>query len=65
MTKGPGVTGGADPDERTRQLAAESLAADDPTGWFERLYVAAEAGEAVVPWDRDTPHQMLVDWVER
>lgn len=54
----------ADPDERSRQLAAESLAADDPTGWFERLYAAAKQGDAVVPWDRGAPHHMLVDWAE-
>ncbi|MEQ7126763.1 class I SAM-dependent methyltransferase [Actinopolymorpha sp. B11F2] len=51
-----------DPDAEARRLARESLAADDPTGWFERLYAAAEEGAAVVPWDRGTPHPMLVDW---
>jgi SAM-dependent methyltransferase len=49
-----------DPDERTRRLAAE--AGDDPTGWFERLYAAAEQGEAVVPWDRGGPHPLLSPW---
>lgn len=52
-----------DPDEYTRQLAAESLAADDPTGWFERLYAQAEDSATVVPWDRGTPHLLLSDWV--
>jgi hypothetical protein len=28
---------------------------DDPTRWFDELSVAAEAGEAVVPWDRGSP----------
>ncbi|MEQ4206307.1 class I SAM-dependent methyltransferase [Actinopolymorpha sp. B17G11] len=51
-----------EPDAEARRLARESLAADDPTGWFERLYAAAEQGAAVVPWDRGTPHPMLVDW---
>ena len=51
-----------DPTEQTRRIAAESLADDDPTRWFERLYVAAEQGDAVVPWDRWTPQQLLVDW---
>jgi hypothetical protein len=37
---------------------------DDPTGWFERLYVQAEAGEAVVPWARDEPNRFLVEWAE-
>ena len=51
-----------DPDEAARRLAAVSLAADDPTGWFERLYAAAADGAAVVPWDRGAPHPLLVDW---
>ena len=50
----------SDPDVEVRRLAAES--GDDPTGWFERLYAAAERGEAVVPWDRGTPHRLLVQW---
>lgn len=51
-----------DPDERAPRLADESLAVDDPTGWFERLYAAAEHGDAVVPWDRGAPQQLLVEW---
>ncbi|MFE2429459.1 class I SAM-dependent methyltransferase [Streptomyces sp. NPDC059373] len=51
-----------DPDEEARRLAAESLDADDPTGWFERLYTAAAHGEADVPWDRGAPHRLLVEW---
>jgi hypothetical protein len=50
-----------DPNE----LAAESLAANDPTAWFERLYQAAQGGEAVVPWDRGAPHRLLVEWAEQ
>jgi SAM-dependent methyltransferase len=46
-------------------LATDSLAEGDPTGWFERLYAAAEAGSAVVPWDADEPNPLLVDWFER
>jgi SAM-dependent methyltransferase len=53
-----------DPDEQLQRLADESLAAGDPTGWFERLYVAAEQGDAVVPWDRPVPHQMLAEWAD-
>jgi SAM-dependent methyltransferase len=51
-----------DPDEHSRRLAAESLAADDPTGWFERLYAEARDGAAVVPWDRGVPNRLLVEW---
>ncbi|RLP87509.1 class I SAM-dependent methyltransferase [Micromonospora sp. BL4] len=49
-------------DEATGRLAAASPAVGDPTGWFERLYTEAERGEAVVPWDRDAPHGLLVEW---
>jgi SAM-dependent methyltransferase len=35
---------------------------EDPTGWFERLYAAAEQGDAVVPWDRGGPRPALVEW---
>jgi SAM-dependent methyltransferase len=34
----------------------------DPTGWFEPLYRAAEAGEAVVPWDDHAASPLLVEW---
>jgi SAM-dependent methyltransferase len=51
-----------DPDELVRQLAAQSLAVDDPTGWFERLYVAATEDPSVVPWDRGGPQARLVEW---
>jgi SAM-dependent methyltransferase len=46
------------------RLAAQSLAQGDPTGWFERLYVEAAAGAAVVPWDFAAPNQRLVDWAQ-
>ncbi|TGQ54170.1 class I SAM-dependent methyltransferase [Mesorhizobium sp. M1C.F.Ca.ET.193.01.1.1] len=52
-----------DPDEVSRQLAARSLANDDPTGWFEVLYRAAEAGETQVPWERKAPNALLAEWV--
>jgi len=53
-----------DPDVHARRLAGEALAAGEPTGWFEPLYAAAEAGQAVVPWDRGIPHQLLVGWAD-
>lgn len=53
-----------DPEASTRRLAAESLADDDPTDWFERLYVAAGGGAAVVPWDRRAPSPLLAQWAE-
>ena len=35
----------------------------DDTAWFERLYSAAEAGEASVPWNRGGPNPFLEQWV--
>jgi HCOMODA/2-hydroxy-3-carboxy-muconic semialdehyde decarboxylase len=59
------TNGGAMPeDELLYQLAAESIARDDPTGWFERLYVASTADASVVPWDRGAPNPRLVEWAE-
>ena len=46
----------------TRRLAAESLAAGDPTGWFEKLYAEAGAGTAEVPWDVPEPSRFLAAW---
>ncbi|MGH3655568.1 MAG: class I SAM-dependent methyltransferase, partial [Micromonosporaceae bacterium] len=52
------------PHENAQRLAAESLAEGDSTGWFERLYAAAEAGETGVPWSREEPNPLLVEWAE-
>jgi 2-polyprenyl-3-methyl-5-hydroxy-6-metoxy-1,4-benzoquinol methylase len=35
----------------------------EETAWFERLYAAAEAGEAEVPWHRGGPNPFLEQWV--
>ena len=53
------------PEEHAAQLAAEAIAGDDPTGWFEQVYAAAEAGQAVVPWDRAAPSRWLTEWATR
>ncbi|MEV4640178.1 class I SAM-dependent methyltransferase [Actinoplanes sp. NPDC049548] len=55
--------GGRVPD--TTRLAAASLAAGDPTGWFERLYAEAGAGTAEVPWDVPEPSRYLAAWARR
>jgi len=52
-----------DPDEATHRLAEARTG--EPTAWFDDLYRAAGAGEAVVPWDRAEPNALLVEWVER
>jgi pimeloyl-ACP methyl ester carboxylesterase len=48
--------------EQASRLAVRSLASGDPTGWFDRLYAAGVAGEVAMPWDRDQPNPMLVEW---
>ncbi|MEV4170873.1 class I SAM-dependent methyltransferase [Nonomuraea sp. NPDC049709] len=53
---------GRDPDADAVRLAGESLAAGDPTGWFERLYAESATGDAIVPWDSRTPHALLAEW---
>ena len=50
---------------RARSLAAESLARNDPVGWFERLYAAAARGEATVPWADRVPNPHVVAWLDR
>ncbi|MDQ1484946.1 MAG: hypothetical protein QOJ62_639 [Actinomycetota bacterium] len=45
-----------------RDLAAASLAAGNPTAWFEQLYAAAQAGTGVVPWADGQPSPLLVRW---
>lgn len=35
---------------------------DDPTTFFERMYVAAADGRDVIPWDRGAPHPLLEEW---
>ena len=50
---------------RARSLAAESLARNDPVGWFERLYAAAARGEATVPWADRVPNPHVIAWLDR
>lgn len=49
-------------DAQGSRLARRSIAAGDPTGWFDRLYAAAAAGESDMPWDRTTPQPLLAAW---
>ena len=46
-----------DPIALSRDLARTSIAANDPTGWFETLYRAVVAGETDLPWDRAAPNR--------
>ena len=47
---------------RANELAEESIAAGQPTAWFDRLYAAGVAGEVGMPWSRDGAHPALADW---
>jgi 2-polyprenyl-3-methyl-5-hydroxy-6-metoxy-1,4-benzoquinol methylase len=49
---------------RARLLSAESVAAGDATGWFERLYAEAETGVSAVPWADGLPNPHLVEWAD-
>lgn len=50
---------------RARALAAQAAAAGDETGWFESLYLEAEAGSAVVPWADGETNPHLAEWAAR
>jgi SAM-dependent methyltransferase len=52
-------------EDEERRLAAASLAAGDPTGWFDRLYAAGAARRVPVPWSRREAHPLLVEWARR
>jgi len=47
---------------RARELAAESLAKDEPLGWFENLYREAAEGLTAIPWDDHVPNSHLIDF---
>jgi threonine dehydrogenase-like Zn-dependent dehydrogenase len=51
--------------EAEDSFLAPALAAGDATGWFDRLYAAAVDGRISMPWNRDTPHPLVVDWAHR
>jgi pimeloyl-ACP methyl ester carboxylesterase/SAM-dependent methyltransferase len=51
-------------DDQAGRVAARSLTAGNPTGWFNEIYSAAAAGEVAMPWDRTQPYPLLVEWAE-
>ena len=48
--------------QRADLLAANAVAAGEPTAWFERLYASALRGQSAVPWDRDAANPLLTEW---
>jgi ubiquinone/menaquinone biosynthesis C-methylase UbiE len=49
-------------EQEADRFAAQALAANDPTAWFERLYASGVAGETGIPWDTEGPRPALVEW---
>ncbi len=48
-----------------QRMARSSAPEEPPSAWFERLYRAAEAGTAAIPWDRGGPNPYVTDWFTR
>jgi len=50
--------------ENARQLAQAYLAQNDPKGWFEALYAAADGNTAIIPWADMAPNPNLIQWLD-
>lgn len=50
---------------RALNLAEESQAGGDATGWLERLYSEAAQDPSKVPWADGKPNPNLVEWLDR
>lgn len=48
---------------RADELAAEALAAGQPSAWFDRLYTEGVSGETTLAWDTTEPRPMFADWL--
>ena len=53
----------ADPRARARELARDSIAGGDVTGWFERLYRESERDGLPISWVDLAPNPYLVEWL--
>ena len=51
--------------ERADELAADAVAAGEPTAWFDRLYAEGVDGSTTLAWDRAEPNVLLVRAVEQ
>jgi SAM-dependent methyltransferase len=54
-----------DPRAHARELARDSIARGDVTGWFEKLYVESERDGFRISWVDLEPNPYLVDWLRR
>ena len=52
-----------DPRARARELAGDSIARGDATGWFEQLYSASEREGFPISWVDLQPNPYLVAWL--
>lgn len=52
-------------EDAAEDYAHQSLAAGNPTEWFDRFYAAGVAGEITMPWGRTQAHPLLVDRLAR
>jgi SAM-dependent methyltransferase len=55
----------SDPRARARDLARESIASGNATGWFEQLYAESERDGFAISWVDLAPNPYLVDWLAR
>jgi SAM-dependent methyltransferase len=53
----------ADPRAHARELARESIARGDVTGWFEQLYRESERDSFAISWVDLAPNPYLVQWL--
>ena len=53
------------PQETVRSMANNSIDKQDPSGWFEPLYAAAEGNTAQVPWAKNQAHPYLQQWLKK
>ncbi len=51
--------------ERVRRLAREAIDEGNPTGWFERVYLAAQGDVAEIPWQDGSIHILFEEWLQR
>ena len=51
--------------DAVRALAERSIAAGDPTGWFEALYASANDDASAIPWGDRRCNVNLLRWLDR
>ena len=49
---------------KVRELSAQYIQQNDPTGWFEELYSDAKGNDSAIPWADLTVNPNLASWIE-